>query len=166
MSELSCGDRAFLTTMAAMQSSVVSFMMHSKMPPLTIAHWLHLALSWRPTVHHFTFCEPSPPRIGREEPEIQRELQDGFGSLVPPATAWLPNEVLINISRVICLYHHSFLPIALWKNGNSVLRKSGEGKATLTSLWTSPSQASPPQGRPLNSLTGLGSPIQRALSRE
>lgn len=152
VSELSCGGRAFLTTMAAMQSSVVSFVVHSKMPPLTIVHSLHLALSWWPTAHHFTVCEPFPPRTSREEPGIQRKLQGGFGSLVPPATEWLSNEVLIDIRRVTCPYHHSLLPIPLRRNGNSVLRKSSEGRATLTSLLTSPSQASPPQGRPLSSL--------------
>lgn len=138
--------------MAAMQSSVICFVVHFKMPPLMTVHSLHLALSWGPTAHHFTICEPSPPRTGREEPGVQRKLQGVFGSLVPPATEWLPNEVLFGISRVTCPYHHSSLPITLWRNGNSVLRKSGEGRATLTSLLTSPSQASSPQGRPLSPL--------------
>lgn len=100
VSEPSCGGEALLTVMAAMQSSVLSSVVHCKAPPLTALHSSHLTFSWWPTAHHSTLWGSSTPRTGGEKPGIQKKSKDVSGNLAPLATERLPSKVLTDSSRV------------------------------------------------------------------
>lgn len=160
--------------MAAMQSSVVSSVVHSKAPPLTALHSSHLVLSCWPTEHQSTLWGSSTTGMSEEEPGIQRKTQDGSGGLVPLANG-CPMESLLTAaefsylmptSPLIPAYH----PQEKW--GTLFSEKAGKAEQ-LPSLLNSPAQASPPPGRPLStspaqglqgfSLTGWGSPTQEAF---
>lgn len=172
VSKPSCGGRALLTTMAAMQFSTVSSMVHCKAPPLTALHSSHLTLSWWPTAHHSTLWESSTPRTGGEKPSMQNKSSHTSGRLVPLTAEWLPNGVLTDSSRVGMRHPCSFPAYhPLGEMGNSVLRRNNEGRAVpLPTDLTSSStpfrgeaflSTSPGQDLPGFSLTGLGSPIQQ-----
>lgn len=142
MSNPNCGGGALLTAMAAMQSSVVSLMVHCRAPPLTTLHSSHLTLSWWPTAHHSALQESSTPRTGGEKPGIQKKSEDVSGSLLLLATEWLPNGALTDSSRVGMSRTHitaPFLPITLQEKwGTQYTEKVVKAEQLPTLLTSSP----------------------------